>query len=218
MINFEQARRNMVDNQLRPNKLTDERVLAAMGAVAREKFVTEKLRGVAYVDEDIPLGEGRVLMEPMVLARLLQAAEIGPDDVVLDIGSGSGYTAAVCAQLAATVVAIENDKALAVESGRILAELGIDNAVVVESPLAGGYSEQAPYDVILFSGAVPEVPDNILAQLADGGRLCAVIAKPGEASCAVMARNCAGITSMCKIFDASVPLLPGFERAPGFVF
>lgn len=218
MIDFETCRRNMVDNQLRPNKVTDERVLAAMGAVPRERFVSDSLRGVAYVDEDIPLGEGRVLMEPMVLARLLQAADVGPDDVVLDIGCGTGYTAAVCAKIAATVVALESDPHLAAEASRILSELEIDNVVVVEGPLREGYAQQAPYDSVLFSGAVPEVPESILAQLADGGRLCAVVAGPNDAPRAVLAHSYAGVPSMVKIFDASVPLLPGFEREPDFVF
>ena len=218
MIDFETCRRNMVDNQLRPNKVTDARVIAAMGAVPREKFVGDSLRGVSYVDEDIPLGDGRVLMEPMVLARLLQAAEIGRDDVVLDIGCGTGYTAAVCAKIAATVVALESDPRLAADAGRILSELEIDNVVAVEGPLAAGYPEQAPYDVILFSGAVQEIPEAILGQLGDNGRLCAVVAKPGAAPRAVLARNYGGVTSTVKIFDASIPLLPGFEREPGFVF
>lgn len=218
MIDFETRRHNMVECQLRPNKVTDPRVIAAMGAVPREKFVPENLRGIAYVDEDIPLGNGRVLMEPMVLARLLQAAEIGPDDVVLDIGCGTGYTAAVCARIAATVVAAESDPRLVAEAGRVLSELEIDNVVVVETPLAQGYPDQAPYDAILLSGAVPEVPEAILGQLTDGGRLAAVIAGAGEAPSAVLARNCGGIVSRCKLFDASVPFLPGFERETGFVF
>lgn len=208
----------MVDNQLRPNKVTDERVIAAMAAVPRERFVPESLQGVAYVDEDLPLGEGRVLMEPMVLARMLQAAEIGPDDVVLDIGSGTGYTAAVCAGIAATVVSVESDPRLAAEASRILGELEADNVVTIESALTDGYPRQAPYDVILFSGAVQEIPETILAQLADGGRLVAVVAPPGKAPSAVLARNCGGTPSMRKIFDASVPYLPGFIREPGFVF
>jgi protein-L-isoaspartate(D-aspartate) O-methyltransferase len=218
MIDFAQCRRNMLDSQLRPNKVTDERVLAAMLAVPREEFVAENLRGVAYVDEDIPLGEGRVLIEPMVLARLLQTAEIGPDDVVLDIGAGTGYTAAVCAKIAATVVSIESNPRLAAESNRILAGLGIDNVVNVEAPLAMGYSEQAPYDVIMFSGGVAKIPDAIIAQLADGGRLCAVVAPPGAVPTAQLVMNCGGTPATRKIFDGSVPYLPGFEPEPSFVF
>ncbi len=218
MIDFGTARRNMVDNQLRPNKVTDERVLTAMGAVPRERFVDEVLRGVAYVDEDIPIGRGRVLMEPMVLARMLQAAEIGPNDVVLDIGCGTGYTAAVCARLGATVVAVESDPTFVAEAGRILSELEVDNVVTAEAPLVGGYPAQAPYDVILFSGAIPEMPPKILSQLADRGRLCAVVAPADAAPCAMLSFNVAGTPAFRKLFDASVPLLPGFEREPDFVF
>lgn len=218
MIDFEIARRNMVDNQLRPNKVTDGRVIAAMLSVPREKFVPEALRTIAYVDEDVAVGKGRVLMEPMVLARLLQAAEIAPSDVVLDIGAGTGYTAAVCARLAATVVALESNAALSAESQRILAGLGVDNVVSVEGPLRRGYPQHAPYDVIVLSGGVAEIPEDILGQLAPGGRLVAVIARPGRAPLACLARNCGGTIAFLNLFDASVPCLPGFELEPGFVF
>jgi protein-L-isoaspartate(D-aspartate) O-methyltransferase len=218
MSNFAQCRRNMLDSQLRPNKVTDERVLAAMLAVPREEFVAENQRGIAYIDEDIPLGEGRILMEPMVLARLLQAAEIDSDDVVLDIGAGTGYTAAVCAKISATVVSIESNPRLAMESNRILAKLGINNVVNVEAPLNKGYSEQAPYDVIMFSGGVAEIPETIVAQLADGGRLCAVVAPPGIAPTAQLIINYGGTAATRKVFDGSVPYLPGFEPETSFVF
>lgn len=218
MFNFENARRNMVDNQLRPNKVTDARVIDAMLELAREKFVPAELRGVAYVDDDIPIRHGRVLMEPMVLARMLQAAEITAGDVVLDIGAGTGYASAVCARLAATVVALESEPGLVAESARILSELGIDNVVTVEGPLAKGYPEQAPYDVIMFSGAVEDIPENILGQLAEGGRLVAVVAVPGKAPVARLARDCEGTMAFRTLFDAAVPCLPGFEREPGFVF
>lgn len=218
MIDFEMARRNMVDNQLRPNKVTDPRIIAAMLSVPREKFVPDAMRGVAYVDEDVAIGGGRWLMEPMVLARLLQAAEIGAGDLLLDIGSGPGYDAAVSARLAATVVALESDKALVSRSQGVLAELGTDNVVAVEGPLAAGYPRQGPYDVIVFSGAVEEIPEPILGQLAPGGRLVAVIARRGKAPAACLARNCAGTVSFVTLFDASVPCLPGFAREPGFVF
>ena len=218
MISLEQARRNMVDNQLRPNKVTDSRVIDAMLYIPREKFAPEDMRGVAYVDEDIPVGQDRVLMEPMVLARLLQAAEIGAEDVVLDIGGGTGYTAAICARLAATVVTIESDGRLYRDATRVLAELGFDNAVTIRAPLKEGYPQQAPYDVIVFSGAVEEIPEHILSQLAIGGRLVAVVARPGSAPAARLARNCAGTIAFVTLFDASVPCLPGFEREPGFVF
>jgi len=218
MINFEQCRRNMVECQLRPNKVTDEGVLSAMGHVPREVFAGPLYEGIAYVDEDIPLGDGRYLMEPMVLARLLQAANIGADDVVLDIGCGSGYTAAVCARICATVVAVESDPRLAAESTRIMGELEADNVVVVDGPLKDGYQAQAPYDVIVFSGAVPEIPHGVINQLSEGGRLVAVLEGEEGWGHAVLARNVGGTISRAVIFDASIPELPGFDREVGFVF
>jgi protein-L-isoaspartate(D-aspartate) O-methyltransferase len=154
----------------------------------------------------------------MVLARMLQAAEIAPGDVVLDIAAGTGYASAVCARLAATVVALESDPGLVAGSARILSELGIDNVVTVEGPLANGYPQQAPYDVIVFSGAVEDIPENILGQLTENGRLVAVVAEPGKAPVARLARNCEGVVAFRTLFDAAVPRLPGFEREPGFVF
>ncbi len=218
MINFELCRRNMVECQLRPNKVTDEKVLLAMGSIPREVFAGTDYQGIAYVDEDIALGDGRYLMEPMVLARLLQAAEIGSDDVVLDIGCGSGYTAAVCAKIAATVVAVESDPRLAAEATRIMGELEADNVVVVDGSLNEGYVKQAPYDVIVFSGAVPEIPQGIQEQLSEGGRLVAVIEGEGGRSHAVLAVDTAGVISYRTICDASIPELPGFAREAGFVF
>ncbi len=218
MINLQQCRKNMVDCQLRTNKVTDEGVLAAMGSVPREVFTGPKYAGIAYVDEDIPLGNGRYLMEPMVLARLLQAAAIGTDDVILDIGCGSGYTAAVCARIGATVVALESDPALVAEATRLLGELEADNVVVVEGPLKEGYQAQAPYDVIVFSGAIPDIPEAILEQLSEGGRLAAVLQEEEGPGQAVLAQNRYGTILRRTIFDASCPPLPGFEREKGFVF
>jgi protein-L-isoaspartate(D-aspartate) O-methyltransferase len=218
MINFDVARQNMVENQLRPNGITDERVLTAMGCVARECFIQPSHQGIAYVDEDISLGQGRYLMEPMVMARLLQAANIGPDDVILDIGCGSGYTAAVCANLGATVVALECDPTLGANATRIMEEKEIDNVVVIESPLNEGFAAQAPYDVIIFSGAVPEIPPAILNQLSDGGRLAAIVSKSQGLGHGTLAQNENGTIGQRVLFDSALPLLPDFEPKPSFVF
>src|SRR5690606_26313879 len=145
---------NMVESQVRPNRVTDPRIVMAMLELPRENFVPKPLRGIAYVDEDVHIGGGRYLMEPMVLARLIQAAQIGPDDVVLEIGTGSGYGAAVLSRLASTVVALESDPELAKMATRSLGELSIDNVAVVEGPLTKGYPAQAPYNAIVFSGGV----------------------------------------------------------------
>ncbi|MBI3452506.1 MAG: protein-L-isoaspartate O-methyltransferase [Rhodospirillales bacterium] len=217
-MDYAAARLNMVESQIRPNKVTDTRIVDAMLNLPREKFLPKPLRGIAYVDEDIPLGNGRYLTEPMVLARLLQAAQLRPDDVALEIGTGPGYGAAVLARIVSTVVALESAQGLAASAGRVLGELGIDNAVVVEGPLTEGYPRQAPYDVILLSGAVAKIPSAIEGQIAEGGRLVAVVAPPGEPGRAILIVRIGGVLSRRIIFDAGAPLLPGFAAEPGFVF
>lgn len=218
MADHETARRNMVDGQLRPNKITDPALLAAIQELARERFVPTALRGVAYVDEDLPLGEGRYLMEPLVMARLLQAAQVRRADVVLNIAPATGYDAAVLGALASTVVAIESDSALAEQATKTLAQLSIDNVAVIEGDLKAGYAAQAPYDVIFISGAVPEVPSGILDQLAEGGRLaCVIVREPGVGGATLFQRK-GGSTGHTVLFDASTPLLPQFVPAPKFVF
>ncbi len=209
----------MVDCQLRPNAITDEAVLAAMGAVPREVFVPKAQRTVAYVDEDIDLGDGRYLIEPLVLARLLQMAEIAPGDAGLVIGCGTGYAAGVMARLLSSVVAVEAIAARVDASGAILRDLGCDNVAVVEGDVRTGYADQAPYNVILFSGAVAEIPDAITEQLDDGGRLVCVV----DADCqglgqAVLVTRQDGILSERIVLDVSTPILPGFAREEGFVF
>lgn len=215
---YDAARANMVENQVRPNKVTDDRVLNAMAAVPRERFVPKKLAGVAYVDEDIAVSEGRYLMEPMVLARLLQAAAIEPGDVVLDIGCATGYSTAVLARLADTVVAVESEAGLAEAAIALMTELDADNTAVVTGELAEGYAKQAPYDVIVLEGAVEEVPRALSDQLVEGGRMVAVVTGANRVGRATLLRRLHGVLSSRVLFDASVPLLPGFGSERGFVF
>lgn len=215
---YDAARANMVENQVRPNKVTDDRVLNAMAAVPRERFVPKKLAGVAYVDEDIAVSEGRYLMEPMVLARLLQAAAIEPSDVVLDIGCATGYSTAVLARLADTVVAVESEAGLAEAAIALMTELDADNTAVVTGELAEGYAKQAPYDVIVLEGAVDEVPRALSDQLVEGGRMVAVVTGANRVGRATLLRRLHGVLSSRVLFDASVPLLPGFGSERGFVF
>jgi protein-L-isoaspartate(D-aspartate) O-methyltransferase len=218
MVDFAAARWNMVESQLRTNRVTDLRVLDAFENVPRELFVPEPLRGIAYIDEDVALGGGRFVMEPRVLARLLQAAQPGPEDMALDLGCGSGYATAILSRLVATVVALEDDAALAEAANRTLDALEIDNAVVVEGRLAAGYPKQAPYNVILLGGAVAEIPASIADQLAEDGRLVTVVsAGPGLGRATLMRRD-GGVISSRVLYDASLPVLPGFEAEPGFVF
>jgi protein-L-isoaspartate(D-aspartate) O-methyltransferase len=218
MVDYAVARRNMVESQIRPNKVTDPLLLAAFLELPREQFLPKAKRGVAYVDEDVELGEGRYLMEPMILARLLQSAEVKPTDIALDIGCGSGYSTAILARLCDTVVAVESSRKLVAEASAVLARLGIDNAAVIEGPLDRGYAKQAPYDVILFSGAVAEVPGVILDQLGEGGRLVAVLDDGSRVRKGTIMTRLGGVVSGRPVFDAATPLLPGFDRKLGFVF
>jgi protein-L-isoaspartate(D-aspartate) O-methyltransferase len=216
-MDYTAVRKKMVDNQIRTNRVTDPLVISAMEELPREAFVPEELRGIAYVDEAVSLGHGRFLMEPMVLARLLQEAEVTSGDLVLDIGCGTGYAAAVLARLASTVVALESDPGLAVKATETLAELGIDTVAVVEGPLNDGYPKQAPYDVIVFGGSVDEIPQGILEQLAEDGRLVAVVGANDMGRGTVITRR-KGLLSRREVFDAGTPPLPGFTPASTFAF
>lgn len=218
MVDYAAARLNMVESQLRTNKVTNPALIEAFEHVPRELFVPERLRGIAYVDEDIEIGPGRFLMEPMVLARLLQEARPQPGDVALDLGCGAGYAAAILARLCGTVVALESDQRMAAQATQTLGQLGIDNAVVVEGPLDAGYPAQGPYNVILVNGAVSEVPQAIRDQLAEGGRLVAVVRNASRIGRAMLLQRSGDVVSGRVLFDAAVPLLPDFEAKPGFVF
>lgn len=217
MSDFADARLHMIDGQILPSKVTDARVIAAMGEIAREEFVPKGLRGVAYVDEDLEVARGRYLMEPMVFARLLQDARIDAACSVLDIGCASGYSTAVLGKLAGVVVALESDDALAERANESLATVGVDNVAVMAGDFRRGLPEQGPYDIIIFEGAVPAVPASILDQLAEGGRLVAVILERGVGK-ANLFTKLRGTVGKRELFDANIPLLPGFEREEGFVF
>ncbi|HXQ52709.1 MAG TPA: protein-L-isoaspartate O-methyltransferase [Stellaceae bacterium] len=217
MFDTSAARLNMVESQLRTNKVTDAAVLDAFLAVPRERFVPEHLAGNAYVDEDIPLGNGRFLLEPMVLARLLQIAGIGPKDGVLEIGAATGYATALLARLAERVVAVESDQRLVAIARARLQEMQVGNVTLLEGRLEEGYPAGAPYEVIVIGGAVAAIPDAIARQLAEGGRLVTVV-KSGALGHAVLMTRTRGAVSQRPVFDAGTGLLPGFAAAPGFVF
>jgi protein-L-isoaspartate(D-aspartate) O-methyltransferase len=218
MIDFAAARLNMVEGQIRTNKVTEEAVLSAFLSVPRERFVPPALRGAAYVDEDLPLGPGRFLMQPMVLARLLQAARIARTDQVLELGSGTGYGSAILARLARQTIALESNAALAGEARQRLRELAIDNVQLYEAPLTEGYAGRAPYEVILFQGTVQRIPEAITRQLAEGGRLVAVLRAGAGVGQAILMARTAGVLSQRPLFDATVPALPEFDLEPSFVF
>lgn len=214
---FATARTSMVNSQLLPNKLLDDRLTDVLGSLPRERFLPRELQGIAYVDEDIHLGNGRYMLEPLVLARLIQLARIGSGDMVLDVGCVTGYAAAVMASMAGTVIAIDQDEAMVTAATETLADMDITNVAVVEAPLTEGLADQGPYDVILLEGAVHQVPDALLDQLAEGGRLLAVIREDGVGVAHVLTRK-NGIVGRRRVFDAGTPVLPGFEKKKAFVF
>jgi protein-L-isoaspartate(D-aspartate) O-methyltransferase len=215
---FDAARRRMVESQLLPNKVTDERVLDAFARIPRELFVPATIRRAAYIDENLPVGRGRYLMEPMVAARLIQAAAPTRSDTALMVCAGTGYEAAVLSQLTRTVVAVEEDEDLARQARAALVDENIAAVTVVEGPPAAGYKQRQPYDVVLFAGAVAELPGDVIGQLAQDGRLVAVIrAEPGVGRATLVIRR-GGVLARRVLFDAATPLLPGFAPRPAFVF
>jgi protein-L-isoaspartate(D-aspartate) O-methyltransferase len=220
MTDFALARRNMIDGQLRPNRVTNTQLLAAIAELPRERFLPPGLRSVAYADGDVPLGNGRFLMEPMILARLIQTLQPQPEDKALVVASGTGYGAALLARLVKSVVAIEADVRLAGSAGQILKELGVANVQHVSGKMEQGYASQAPYDVILIEGAVQDVPVAIVDQLAEGGRLGTVMAaaSAGVLGVAQLMVKEGGVASGRPIFDAGTRPLPGFVSPPKFTF
>ena len=220
MTDFAAARLNMVESQVRVNAVTDERLIAAMAAVPRERFVPISRQGIAYMDEDIRISDGkapRFLMEPRVFAKLAQLAAITADELVLDIGCGTGYSTAVLSRLAGTVVALESDEDLAAQAGATLSDLGVDNAVVVAGALPDGYAKQAPYDVIFINGMVSSIPETLQSQLRENGRLVAV-AGDGVSGRARLYMRAGDAFSGRDAFDANIRFLPGFEPVESFVF
>jgi protein-L-isoaspartate(D-aspartate) O-methyltransferase len=217
MLDFAAARRTMVDSQVRTSDVTDLRLIAAMLTVPRERFAPKESAELAYLDADLPVEAGRRLMKPMVLAKLLQAAEIGETDRVLIVGCATGYSAAVIEHLAGSVVALEQDPGLAQLARDNLQALGARNTTVVTGPLVGGWPAAAPYDVILLDGAAEDVPQALLRQLKDGGRLLGVVGR-APLSKAVMFLSTGVESSSRLIFDATAPVLPGFAKPPAFVF
>jgi protein-L-isoaspartate(D-aspartate) O-methyltransferase len=226
MADFALQRKNMVESQVRTSDVTDRRVIRAMLEIPREAFVPEARRALAYMEGPVPVSlaprASRALMSPRVLAKLIQALELDENAQVLDVGAATGYAAAVMARIAARVVAIESDGGLAEHARTALAAIGFENAeveVIGVGPgsLASGWAMEAPYDAILIDGAVPAVPDTLLDQLKDGGRLVAVVQSSGLGRAAQWHRH-GGTFDSRVMFDAAAPPLPGFERAPQFDF
>ena len=218
-MDFDRARRAMVDNQLRTHAVTDRRILVAMGDVPREQFVPEARRALAYSDDThlLPGAAGRALAAPAPFARLLQLAQIGPDDAVLDVGTGTGYSAAVIARLAGHVTALESDEELLALAHANLAAAGAANVTLMRGPLLGGAPRQGPYDVIVLEGAVHEVPDALLRQLKQGGRLVAIV-RSGATSAAVVYVRSGDEFAPRFEFNTTLPALMHEARPEVFVF
>jgi protein-L-isoaspartate(D-aspartate) O-methyltransferase len=222
MIDFAAARRMMVDGQVRTSDVTDLRIIAAMLELPRERFVPESRADLAYLDLDVAVGAAaggaaRCLLKPMVLAKLVQAAAVKAGDHVLDVGCASGYSSALLARLARSVVALEEDPDLVRFAGEALGAVGAGNVTVVGGPLTQGWQAAAPYDLILLNGATEVAPEALCRQLKDGGRLVAVVGC-APASRAMRYRAVKNDVSGWPIFDAAAPLLPGFAAPAEFVF
>jgi protein-L-isoaspartate(D-aspartate) O-methyltransferase len=212
--NFEQMRRAMVASQLRTTGVNDPRVLAAMGSVPRERFVPPERVPIAYADALVPLGEGRQLNSPMALGKLLTEAAPQPGERAMVIGAATGYAAAVLARLVGSVVAVEEDEALAARAKAALAGSGV---TVIEGSLVEGYKQGAPYDLILIDGAVEHVPGTLIDQLAEGGRLASGIVEQGVQRLAIGRRAGEGF-GMTAFSDVAAAVVPGFLKPRAFSF
>jgi protein-L-isoaspartate(D-aspartate) O-methyltransferase len=221
MSGFSTARQKMVDGQVRPSDVTDSRIIDAMLAVPREAFVPQSQRALAYLDLDLDISEGgaakRFLIKPLVTAKMLQAAEIRETDKVLVAGCATGYTAAVVARLAGQVIAIESDPAQVAKAGEVLGQLGLANVTFRAAAAAEGDPANAPYDVIILDGATEITPERLYGQLGDGGRLVGVFAMTRPQRAMIVTRSHHDFGNRA-LFDAAVPVLPGLERLPAFVF
>jgi protein-L-isoaspartate(D-aspartate) O-methyltransferase len=215
MTDFAAARRNMVDGQIRTADVTDLRLLWAFQDTPRERFVPPQSTALAYLDFDLPVAPRRGLIKPRLLAKMLQIADIAPTDRVLDVGTATGYGAAVLARVAAQVVALEEDAELAGAARGALS--GVANVQVVSGALAAGWAAESPYDVIVVEGATEVVPETLLRQLSDGGRLVCVLGGDQAAKVMLYLRSGDDVGGRA-VFDAAAPVLPGFVKPPAFAF
>ena len=205
----------MVDTQVRPSDVTKFPIIDAMLSVPREQFVPDQLREAAYIGENLDVGGGRVLLEPRTLGKMLDALDVQPNHVALDIGCGLGYSTAILANLCEFVVAVEEDEARAEEAQALLSGQGVDNAAVMAGPLAEGSEKSGPYDIIMIEGGVQSVPDALLAQLREGGRIACVFAE-GNLGVVRIGHKLDGLINWRFAFNASAPVLAGFEKTAEF--
>ncbi len=215
MADYATRRTMMVDTQVRPSDVTKFPIIDAMLHVARENFVPQSLREAAYVGENLEIGGGRVVLEPRTLAKMLDALDVQPGEVVLDIGCGLGYSTAVLARLCDFVVAVEDDAPRAEEAQSLLSEAGVDNAAVMAGPLADGSAKSGPYDAIILQGAVEEFPEPLLAQLKSGGRVAAIFVQ-GALGVVRIGYKAGDRMTWRDAFNAGAPVLQGFARSRAF--
>jgi protein-L-isoaspartate(D-aspartate) O-methyltransferase len=215
MTDFATRRTMMVDTQVRPSDVTKYPIIAAMLSVPREAFVPAQMREAAYAGEHVTLGGGRVVLDPRTLAKLLDALDIQGTETVLDIGCGLGYSSAIIARMAEAVVAVEEDETLASEAQRALSAQGVDNAAVSQGKLVGGAPKAGPYDVIVLQGAAEVIPDSLIAQLKEGGRIGALFME-GNLGVARVGYKIDGRITWRQVFNGSAPILPGFETRKAF--
>lgn len=215
MTAYSARRVMMVDTQVRPQDVTKFPIIEAMLATPREVYVPAEKREAAYVGENLSLGGDRVILEARTLAKMLDAIDIQPGQVVLDLGCGLGYSSAVIARMAEAVVAVEEDEALAAEAQRVLAAEGVDNVAVLAGPLAAGCAKCGPYDAITVQGGVEAVPDSLLAQLKEGGRIAALF-MDGPLGAVKIGHKSAGKVTWRFAFNAAAPVLAGFASRHEF--
>lgn len=215
MTDFAANRTMMVDTQIRPSDVTKFPIIDAMLTVRREAFVPQSRRETAYADANISLGGARVVLEPRSLAKMLDAMTLEQSDMVLSVGAGLGYTSAVLSRMVEAVIAVEEDADLARDAETALREEGADNVVVIEGPLAAGAAKHGPYDAILVEGGVEDMPEALLDQLKDGGRIAAIFMRGALGECRI-GYKIDGRVSWRLSFNAAAPVLPGFAGEPAF--
>ncbi|MGR3503539.1 protein-L-isoaspartate O-methyltransferase family protein [Pseudaestuariivita sp.] len=216
MMDFAARRTMMVDTQVRPSDVTKFPIIDAMLTVPREAFVPTDFTATAYVGESVPLDADRVVLEPRTFAKMLDAADVQPDELVLDIGAGLGYSSAVLARLGEAVIAVEDDASRATEAQALLSQNGADNVIVHEGVLAEGAAAHGPYDVIFLQGGIEALPPALDAQVKEGGRIVALFME-GALGTVKVGYKIDGTLNWRYAFNASAPVLPGFERERSFV-
>ena len=215
---FRKMRGAMIDGQLRPSGINERALIGAIKYVPREMFVPADKAQLAYCDEAIEVVPGRYLAAPLVGCRMMEAVAVETGERVLIVGGTTGYSAAIMARLAAHVTLVEDDATLVRRAGSAISKTGVSNVKLVEGALAAGHAEGAPYDILIIDGAAETVPETLIGQVRDGGRIAAVLAERGGAASIVLGRVAGGHVGWTRLMEASAPMLPGFARVPEFEF